>query len=52
LISELGNGDAIYRLYRRVSKREDPPGPLYDAPLYNQVAVTLSLAGDPEPFWS
>lgn len=52
LTSDLGNSDAIYRLYRRVSKREEPPGPLYDAPPCNQVAVTLSLAGDPEPFWS
>jgi hypothetical protein len=53
LSSTQGNSAVLYRLYRWVSTLEDPPSPLYDAPPYNQTAVTLSLAGSgpDEAFW-
>lgn len=54
LASALGNGDVDWRLYRWVSTREEAPSEVYDAPPYNQTAVTLSLAARPDapPFWS
>jgi hypothetical protein len=53
LTSALGNAAVVYRLYRWVSTHEGPPSPLYDAPPYNQTAVTLSVAGTSadEAFW-
>lgn len=53
LNSAQGNTAVVSRLYRWVSTHEDPPSPLYDAPPYNQTAVTLSLAdsASDEAFW-
>jgi hypothetical protein len=46
--------DVIYGLYRWVSTLEAPPGPLYDAPPYDQVGITLWLAREPgdAAFWA
>lgn len=53
LKSRLGNADVLYRLYRWVSSRKPAPGPLYDVPPYNQVALTLGGSGQGDHvFWS
>ena len=51
LESGLGNSAVVYRLYRLTAAGE-APNPRYDAPPYNQVAVTLRLARRTADFWA
>ena len=51
LESGLRNSAVVYRLYRWTSAGE-APNPRYDAPPYNQLAVTLRMARRTADFWA